>query len=165
MTTVQQSPSSLPSANGVSEETFLQVRDLKMHFPVTEGAIVQKIVAHVKAVDGVSFDIRRGETLGLVGESGCGKTTVGRCILQLEHATEGEIMFEGQNLTKLRPERTGTRAGKNPSHLSGPLQLVKPAYEDRHYVGRTHACPPYYYRRQQAKRASQRAFVRLWTGS
>ena len=101
MTTVQQSPSSLPSANGVSEETFLQVRDLKMHFPVTEGAIVQKIVAHVKAVDGVSFDIRRGETLGLVGESGCGKTTVGRCILQLEHATEGEIMFEGQNLTKL----------------------------------------------------------------
>ena len=99
MTTVQQSPSSLPSANGVSEETFLQVRDLKMHFPVTEGAIVQKIVAHVKAVDGVSFDIRRGETLGLVGESGCGKT--GRCILQLEHATEGEIMFEGQNLTKL----------------------------------------------------------------
>jgi len=80
---------------------LVQIRNLKMHFPVTEGTIVQKTVAHVKAVDGVSFDINRGETLGLVGESGCGKTTVGRCILQLERPTDGEIMFDGRNLTQL----------------------------------------------------------------
>jgi oligopeptide transport system ATP-binding protein len=72
-----------------------------MHFPVTEGAIIQRVIAQVKAVDGVSFDISKGETLGLVGESGCGKTTVGRCILQLEQVTDGEILFNGQDLTQL----------------------------------------------------------------
>lgn len=82
-------------------EPLLQVRNLKMHFPVTQGMLVQRTVAHVKAVDGVSFDIRRGETLGLVGESGCGKTTTGRCILQLERPTDGEIIFDGVNLTEL----------------------------------------------------------------
>ena len=83
MTDTQQSVSTSPVDSGVSEEALVQIRNLKMYFPVTEGTIVQKTVAHVKAVDGVSFDINRGETLGLVGESGCGKTTVGRCILQL----------------------------------------------------------------------------------
>ena len=97
MSNTQTVSSSLP----VDDNEFLQIRNLKMHFPVTEGTIVQKTVAHVKAVDGVSFEINRGETLGLVGESGCGKTTVGRCILQLEKATEGEIVFEGQDLTRL----------------------------------------------------------------
>ena len=80
---------------------LLTVRNLKMHFPVTEGALLPRVVAHVKAVDGVSFTIRKGETLGLVGESGCGKTTTGRCILQLEHATGGEIIFDGHNLVDL----------------------------------------------------------------
>ena len=82
-------------------ENLIEVRNLKMHFPVTEGALVPRVVAHVKAVDGISFDIKRGETLGLVGESGCGKTTTGRCILQLESATDGEIVFDGQDLNKL----------------------------------------------------------------
>ena len=80
---------------------FVQVRNLKMHFPVTDGVMIQTTVAQVKAVDGVSFDIQKGETLGLVGESGCGKTTIGRCILQLEKASEGEILFEGTDLTQL----------------------------------------------------------------
>ena len=80
---------------------FVQVRNLKMHFPVTDGVVIQTTVAQVKAVDGVSFDIAKGETLGLVGESGCGKTTIGRCILQLEKASEGEILFEGTDLTQL----------------------------------------------------------------
>ena len=87
--------------NGGSHDLLLQIRDLKMYFPVTEGTIVQRVVAQVKAVDGISLEIKKGETLGLVGESGCGKTTVGRCILQLERATEGEIRFEGQDLTRL----------------------------------------------------------------
>jgi oligopeptide transport system ATP-binding protein len=80
---------------------LVSVRGLKKYFPVTEGALIPRVVAQVKAVDGVSFDIRRGETLGLVGESGCGKTTTGRCILQLERATEGEIRFDGEDLTAL----------------------------------------------------------------
>jgi len=80
---------------------LLTVRNLKMHFPVTEGALLARVVAHVKAIDGISFTIRKGETLGLVGESGCGKTTTGRCILQLEHATAGEILFDGKNLIDL----------------------------------------------------------------
>lgn len=79
---------------------LVSVRDLKMHFPVTEGALM-KTTGYVKAVDGVSFDIRRGETLGLVGESGCGKTTLGRCILQLERPTAGDIVYEGRSLKDL----------------------------------------------------------------
>jgi len=82
-------------------ETLINIRGLKMHFPVTEGVFVPRVVAHVKAIDGIDFDIKRGETLGLVGESGCGKTTTGRCILQLEKATAGEIIYDGMNLTEL----------------------------------------------------------------
>lgn len=82
-------------------EPLVNIRGLKMHFPVTEGVLIPKVVAHVKAVDGVNFDIMRGETLGLVGESGCGKTTTGRCILQLEKATAGDIIYDGVNLTTL----------------------------------------------------------------
>jgi len=82
-------------------EVLVQVKNLKMHFPITEGAFIPKVVGHVKAVDGVSFEIRRGETLGLVGESGCGKTTTGRCILQLEKATAGDILYDSVNLGEL----------------------------------------------------------------
>ncbi len=89
------------SRNEEADDVLLAVRGLKMHFPITEGVIFNKLVGLVKAVDGVDFHIRRGETLGLVGESGCGKTTTGRCILQLERPTEGEIVFEGVDLTKL----------------------------------------------------------------
>jgi oligopeptide transport system ATP-binding protein len=80
-------------------ETILEVRDLVKHFPIGSGGLLGGKPAVVKAVDGVSFAIRRGETLGLVGESGCGKTTTGRCILQLEKPTSGQIIFEGQELT------------------------------------------------------------------
>jgi oligopeptide/dipeptide ABC transporter ATP-binding protein len=85
----------------VSSAPLLEVKHLKMHFPVTEGVMIRKVVATVKAVDDVSFSLRVGETLGLVGESGCGKTTTGRCILQLERPTAGEIIFEGEDLAKL----------------------------------------------------------------
>ena len=82
-------------------ETLVEVIGLKKYFPVTEGIVIQRKVAEVKAVDGVSFHIRKGETLGLVGESGCGKTTTGRCILQLDRPTEGAIVFDGVNLVEL----------------------------------------------------------------
>ena len=82
-------------------QVLLEVRDLRMYFPVTEGALIPRKVADVKAVDGISFQIHKGETLGLVGESGCGKTTTGRCILQLDRATGGEILFAGVDLAHL----------------------------------------------------------------
>jgi oligopeptide/dipeptide ABC transporter ATP-binding protein len=87
---------------------LVTIRNLKMHFPVAEGALIPRMIAHVKAVDGVSFTIRRGETFGLVGESGCGKTTTGRCILRLERPTGGEILFDGRNLIDL--DRKSARA-------------------------------------------------------
>jgi len=80
---------------------LLQVRGLRMHFPVTEGLIARRHIGDVKAVDGVDLTIGRGETLGLVGESGCGKTTMGRCILRLEKPTAGEILYNGIDIAKL----------------------------------------------------------------
>jgi len=87
--------------NGV----LVKVRDLKMHFPITQGIVIQHRIGAVKAVDGISFDVLRGETLGLVGESGCGKSTTGRAILQLYRPTGGEVYFEDDNLTELKGER------------------------------------------------------------
>ncbi len=84
---------------------LVQVRDLKMHFPITQGILIQRKVGAIRAVDGISFDIVRGETLGLVGESGCGKSTTGRAILQLYRPTGGEVYFEGQSLTELKGEK------------------------------------------------------------
>ncbi len=79
-------------------DALLEVNNLVKHFPITEGLIVSKEVGAVKAVDGVSFHIKRGETLGLVGESGCGKSTTGRLILRLIEPTSGEVHFEGKDV-------------------------------------------------------------------
>ena len=90
------------ASNGAAKgETLLEVKDLKMYFPITSGLIFQRKVADVKAVDGVSFRVKRGETLGLVGESGCGKSTTARAILQLYRPTAGSVQFEGKELTKM----------------------------------------------------------------
>jgi peptide/nickel transport system ATP-binding protein len=86
-----------------NDEVLIEVKNLKMYFPVTRGLLRRK-VADVKAVDDVSFKIKKNETLGLVGESGCGKTTVGRCILRLYRPTAGQVVFEGQDIAKW-PER------------------------------------------------------------
>jgi peptide/nickel transport system ATP-binding protein len=88
------------SGNG-ARETLLLVEDLKVYFPIRSGLVIERRVGEIKAVDGVSFQIERGETLGLVGESGCGKTTVGRTILRLYDPTEGRILFEGKDIAKL----------------------------------------------------------------
>jgi len=84
-----------------SKEALVRVSGLKKYFPITAGLIFQRQVGNVKAVDGVSFDIFKGETLGMVGESGCGKSTTGRTVLQLYKPTEGSVVFEGQELTTL----------------------------------------------------------------
>ena len=95
MTTTQTTPAT---------QTLVQITDLKVHFPVLQGILFQRRVGSVKAVDGISFDIRQGETLGLVGESGCGKSTTGRAILQMERPTSGTVQFEASNLTQISGE-------------------------------------------------------------
>ncbi len=89
---------SAPVAKG---EPILQVRNLVKHFPLTQGVLFKKQVGAVKAVDGVSFDLYQGETLGIVGESGCGKSTVAKLLMNLERATAGEVFYKGQDITKL----------------------------------------------------------------
>ena len=98
------------------ENVLVEVNNLKMHFPVTSGLLFQREVAQVKAVDDISFSIQKGETLGLVGESGCGKTTAGRCILQLYKPTAGEVIFEGTDLTKL--------GGRQMRHMRRQMQII-----------------------------------------
>lgn len=82
-------------------EPLLQVTGLQKYFPIRHKGLLSRVVGQVKAVDGVSFSVQPGETLGLVGESGCGKTTTGRCILRLIEPTAGSVRFEGQEVTTL----------------------------------------------------------------
>ena len=93
------------SAASQNDDIILEVKNLKMYFPVGGGFLSRKPMGYVKAVDDISFTVKRGETLGLVGESGCGKTTTGRCILQLYKPTAGSVIFNGQELTKLNTKK------------------------------------------------------------
>ena len=98
------------SAPAAIAAPLLDVRGLTMHFPITEGVVLSRKVGDVKAVDGVDFTIGRGETLGLVGESGCGKTTTGRCILRLEKPTAGQVLYDGRDVARMeRDELTALR--------------------------------------------------------
>ena len=82
-------------------DELLVVEDLVKHFPITRGVIFQKEIASVKAVDGVSFTVKKGETLGVVGESGCGKSTMARCVMRLLEPTSGRVLFEGRDISRL----------------------------------------------------------------
>ena len=101
MTTDADRPPERAEPSGVA---LVEIKDLKKHFPIS-GGILKRQVGAVRAVDGVSFDIHKGQTLGLVGESGSGKSTIGRVLLQLDPATEGTVTFDGVELTKTRGEK------------------------------------------------------------
>src|SRR6266699_6432655 len=88
----------------VASKTLVDVRDLKMHFPLTQGIIRQRVIGYVRAVDGVSFSIERGQTMGLVGESGSGKTTIGRTIVRLYKPSAGQIMFGDKDMAPMGGE-------------------------------------------------------------
>ena len=90
------------SAPSTATQPLLRVEGLRMYFPITSGILISRHVGDVRAVDGVDLAIEKGETVGLVGESGCGKSTVGRAILRLYRPTAGRIVFEGEDITTIR---------------------------------------------------------------
>jgi peptide/nickel transport system ATP-binding protein len=118
----------------LSDNTLLEVKDLKMYFPVTKG-LLKKVVANVKAVDDVSFSIKKGETLGLVGESGCGKTTVARCILRLYRPTAGQIIFEGQDISAWPKNRIRPLRQKMQLIFQDPYSSLDPRQSAGNIVG------------------------------
>ena len=118
-----------------NNEMLLEVRNLKMHFPITEGLLFQRHVGDVKAVDDVSFSIRKGEVLGLVGESGCGKTTVARCILKLLDPTDGRIIFDGEDTRDLdKRDRIAFRR-RIQAIFQDPYSSLNPRMKVRDIVG------------------------------
>jgi peptide/nickel transport system ATP-binding protein len=94
-----------PSTSAGAADPLVEVRDLVKHFPITRGIIFQRKIGAVRAVDGVSFEVRRGETLGIVGETGCGKTTTAKLVMRLFDPTAGRVRFDGQDITELRGAR------------------------------------------------------------
>ena len=113
---------------------IVDIRDLKMYFPVTRG-LLRKKVAEVKAVDGVTFLLKKGETLGLVGESGCGKTTVGRCIIKLYQPTSGQILFEGEDITTVPEEKARNVRSKMALIFQDPYSSLDPRQNAGNIVG------------------------------
>ena len=103
----------------MANDILIEIKNLSMYFPITKGIIRQQKIGEVKAVDGVNFFIRKGETLGLVGESGCGKTTLGRCLLQLIRPTSGEVYFEGVDLCTMASD-----------HLRSTRQRMQIIFQD-----------------------------------
>ncbi len=116
-------------------ETLLEVIGLRKYFPVTEGVVFHRTVAEVKAVDGVSFQIGKGETLGLVGESGCGKTTTGRCILQLDRPTAGQILLDGVDLVGLDQRALSPFRQKIQVIFQDPYSSLNPRMKTGHIIG------------------------------
>ena len=117
-----------------TSNNVLEVNDLKMYFPVTRGLLRRK-VADVKAVDGVSFNLRRGETLGLVGESGCGKTTIGRCVLGLYKPTEGKLVFEDTDIAKLKEKQLRALRARMALIFQDPYSSLDPRQSAGSIVG------------------------------
>jgi len=113
---------------------LLQVNDLVMHFPIYRG-VIRRQVGAVRAVDGVSFDVKRGETLGLVGESGCGKTTTGRTILQLYRPTAGSVVFDGVDLVALKGEQLRKMRRKMQMIFQDPYASLNPRMTVGEIVG------------------------------
>jgi len=117
------------------DDTVIEVKDLKMYFPITKGLLRRK-VGDIKAVDGVSFKIKKNETLGLVGESGCGKTTIGRCILRLYRPTSGNILFRGYDISAVAESHIRPLRRHMGTIFQDPYGSLNPRQTARTIVGR-----------------------------
>ena len=115
-----------PTGSGTDDDALLELRDIKVHFPITRGVLFDRTVGHVYAVDGVSLSIARGQTYGLVGESGCGKTTLGRAVLRLVDITDGEAVFNGTDLAKLPTEEMRRARRRLQMVFQDPLGSLDP---------------------------------------
>ncbi|WP_319415360.1 oligopeptide/dipeptide ABC transporter ATP-binding protein [Marispirochaeta aestuarii] len=140
----------------MSNATLLETRDLKLHFPIEEGILLKKTVGHIRAVDGVSLSINRGETLGLVGESGCGKSTTARAIAQLYPPTAGKVFFQGRNLPELSPRELLKARGDMQMVFQDPYASLNPRMTVRSII----AEPLQIYTRQKILRLSQNEIER-----
>jgi oligopeptide transport system ATP-binding protein len=114
---------------------LLDIQGLKMYFPVTQGIIIQRHIGDIKAVDGISFSIKRGETLGLVGESGCGKSTTGRAILQLYRPTAGRVFFDNEDLTALKGEALRRKRRQMQMIFQDPYASLNPRMTVGNIIG------------------------------
>jgi oligopeptide transport system ATP-binding protein len=123
------------SAASQNDDILLEVKDLRMHFPVGGGFFSREPMGYVKAVDGISFTVKRGETLGLVGESGCGKTTTGRCILQLYKPTSGQVIFDGQDLTSLKTKQMRAMRREMQVIFQDPYSSLNPRMTAGNIIG------------------------------
>ena len=117
------------------KQTLVKVQHLKKYFPIHQGVIIQRHLGDVKAVDDVTFDIYKGETLGLVGESGSGKTTVGRTILHLHKPTDGRVLFEGTNLTELNEDGMRPIRQRMQIIFQDPYASLNPRMPIGHTIG------------------------------
>ncbi|MCW2500792.1 MAG: peptide transporter ATP-binding protein, partial [Frankiales bacterium] len=137
-----------------SAEKVLEVRDLVKHFPLTRGVLFQRQVGAVRAVDGVSFDLHRGETLGVVGESGCGKSTLARLVMALERPTAGHVFFEGVDIFKLRGKALREMRRNIQIVLQDPYTSLNPRLTVGDIVGE-----PFEIHREVAPKGSRRQKV------
>lgn len=124
-----------PKGEGHSNHLLLEVRKLKKHFYVTSGIVFQKVVGVIKAVDDASLFIHQGETLGLVGESGCGKTTIGRCILRLEEPTFGQVIFQGKDLAEMKASEMRAIRRKIQFIFQDPFSSLNPRMTIAQIIG------------------------------
>ena len=116
-------------------EVLVELQDVQKHFPVTRGIVLKRTVGQIKAVDGVSFTIRKGETLGLVGESGCGKSTIARCLLKLLAPTSGQVRFDGADLETLDRQATTRFRRRVQAIFQDPYSSLNPRMKVREIVG------------------------------
>jgi len=142
------------SPNG---KVVVRVEDLRKHFPIHRGMIISRQVGAVKAVDGVSFNIHEGETLGLVGESGCGKSTTGRAILQIQRPTSGRVFFEDIELTSLKSEALRPLRQKMQMIFQDPYSSLNP----RHTIGKIVGEPMVVHKVGNEQEINQRVFELL----
>ncbi len=119
-----------------STDNILEVQNLKKHFKIGGGFLARRSALNIRAVDDVSFSVRRGETFGLVGESGCGKTTLGQTIIRLYNPTEGSIIFNGTDISKLNANDLRKHRRGDADDLPGSLGLARSTHDRRvHYRG------------------------------